>query len=231
MVQLGIQFWIDHFPPVPPPQPRYICISFYCLQVSIAAIETSSATQISIFYLLFLTAFKIVPLGGGNEWRRSLNILHIHCDVHRYRFKKKIGSVCFLSQRVNVFINFGKFSVTISSKIAFLHSFYSFLLSPLWRGGLRTPCVPSLISQSQARCWEPSMYFLRAVLWSGQGLCLEPSRVEANADACMLSVGVCMHPLWEYTHIICEGSHGRSCICGMLGTELASWGCGKWAVS
>ena len=81
MVQLGIQFGIDHFPPVPPPQPRYICISFYCLQVSIAAIETSSATQISIFYLLFLTAFKIVPLGGGNEWRRSLNILHIHCDV------------------------------------------------------------------------------------------------------------------------------------------------------
>lgn len=77
-----------HFPP------QHIYISLYCLQVSIAVIETSSATQVSIFYLLFLTAFKIVPLGGGNVWIRGLNILHIHCDVHRCGFlKNRVGTL------------------------------------------------------------------------------------------------------------------------------------------
>lgn len=143
----------------------------------------------------------------------------------------KVEFVCFLSLRINVF-NFGKFSVIISSKITFLHSFYPLLLSPLWRGSLRIPsCVPSLISQSQARDWEPPIYFPRAVLWSVYGLCLESWRMEPTADI------LCC--LWGFVYTLCGSTctafaeahmHCLGSMCGVLGAALASWGCCRWEV-
>lgn len=119
--------------------------------------------------------------------------------------------MCLLSLRIHLFINFRRFSVVISSRISFLHAFYSFLLLRGERGRGGDVRICAFFPSCKVQGLRASVYFPQGSALTRSRLCAfsQAPRVEPAVNICVLSVGVCVGSLGS-PHTVCGGSRAWS---------------------